>query len=474
MGQVRTTFTSEDKDVQKALDQMTKSLQKYVEENRKLKQETKQASESGKGFFESQARAATAMVAQYIGVRAVLQEVNRELERRSRLETEAANRARGAAATQSDFLNNLGLVSQDQQRAALARVRAIAQRTGRPEQDLYGAASVAVSARGGMSVTQSLDAVEQAARLTTDPGSMAQLSGAFLDIASLTKTPQANVNAGFLLALQAQSRVASQQQIAQNLVPSALGIAARGGTPAEAAALASTLTSIMKDQTGAISGTAGIQLANQLATFLPEGGSTVDRIRALQQDPGRAQAFLEKASFEQKSRFAIEQLLSGGTAGAQLLEQNIQAFPGNQQLGRDFERFIGNKQAVSLQRSDLDRMRLGQVVEEFQLDNTQGQRAAAIREQLNQVLEEVGTPDWFGYGPLSWRMRDFNRAVAKGTEPAEAALGVLRRRSGQLDIDDREQGLIDRMIAELEKQTAELEGIRGNQNRGVDPERHRE
>jgi hypothetical protein len=282
------------------------------------------------------------------------------------------------------------------------------------------------------------------------------------------------VNAGFLLALQAQSRVASQQQIAQNLVPSALGIAARGGTPAEAAALASTLTSIMKDQTGAISGTAGIQLANQLATFLPEGGSTVDRIRALQQDPGRAQAFLEKASFEQKSRFAIEQLLSGGTAGAQLLEQNIQAFPGNQQLGRDFERFIGNKQAVSLQRSDLDRMRLGQVVEEFQLDNTQGQRAAAIREQLNQVLEEVGTPDWFGYGPLSWRMRDFNRAVAKGTEPAEAALGVLRRRSGQLDIDDREQGLIDRMIAELEKQTAELEGIRGNQNRGVDPERHRE
>lgn len=477
MGQVRTTFTSEDKDVQKALDGMSKQLQRYAEENKKLKDQTKAGHETTKSWIGDTVAGLTKMVSGMAVFGAAIDVTNQKLQATVRLNKEAAQRATGAAATQSDFLNNLGLVSQKEQQSALLRVRGISQRTARPEQDLFGAASVAVSARGGMSISQALDAVEQASRLTADPGSMAQLSGAFLDIASLTKTTKANANAGFLLQLQAQSRVASQQQVAQNLVPGALGVAARGGTAGESAAIVSTLTSVLKDQTGAISGTAAIQLANQLAEFGPTKGKTpIEALRFLQQTPGAAQRFLGTASFEQKARFGIEQLVTGESEGAKLLERNVPAFGQPAALSRDFERFVASKMEVPLQKTDFQRRLLQSERERSDLANARGQLADEVRTSLERKLDELGVGDLdipvIGrQGPRAWRLRDFDRAIAGGADPVEAAKDTLGRATWAKNVPG--VGLGDSQLQALDRINGTLGRIEANQ-RTPDPERHRE
>jgi len=356
--------------------------------------------------------------------------------------------------------------------SAVQGLRGASQRTGVPLGVLADTAGIASASKGNLSLGQSLAHVEQAARITRQPGQLPEVAMGLLNVSNFLGTTDPKTAAGFLLAMGEQSPVPQMSQIAANLVPAAKNVAARGGTPAEAAAIVNTLASSMQDPEGRMAGTAAIALSEQL----PGQGSPLDRIKALQQNQGAARAFIDKASFEKKAQASIEALLNPNSPQSRLLQQNVAKFPSIDALAGQFDEFVGNKESFDLLRFERRDAMLGQGLEEFQLENSRGQRADSIRQALQQTLEEVGTPDWFGYGPLSWRMRDFNRAVSGGEDPETAGLRILRNRKstiGGFDLNEGEVGLIDKMIGKLDAQLEELRAIRGNQ-RTVNPEAHRE
>lgn len=86
MANVRTTFTSDDKDVQKALERMNRQTAKLTAENRKLRSQTKAVGRASKRTGDTQNRALTSGIANvakltagYLSLQKILGAVNREL-----------------------------------------------------------------------------------------------------------------------------------------------------------------------------------------------------------------------------------------------------------------------------------------------------------------------------------------------------------------------------------------------------------
>lgn len=474
MGQVRTTFTSEDKDVQKALDQMTKSLQKYVEENRRLKEESKQTRESQKGLWAEAERGAERMHSLMDGLLQVQGAYNSMLEQTRRLQELAANAARGTAGSQREFLTNLGNIPRAEMEREVARIEAAAKRTGIPVGTLYSAAGMATAAKGNLSVAQSVSHVEQATGLTRDSAQLPEVAMGLLNVSNLLGTSDPKTAAGFLLAMGEQAPVPSMRQIASNLVPAAKSVAARGGTAAEAAALVNTIASSMQDPEGRMAGTAGIALSDQLFEQVPGQTSPLARLQFLQQNPGAAKAFIQKSSFEKKAQATIEALLDPNSTQSQILRENVAKFPGINTLAGSFDQFVGKVDSFGLQQFAVTEGKLQQAIERARLSNEEGAQTATIRQFLSDALDESGAWDFPVLGRKGWLMKGFESRVAGGVNnlfrgresPEEAAIAVLEARKAQLGVGPETDAKLDEMIEELR-------AIRGNQ-RAVNPEAHRE
>lgn len=469
MAGIHLTFTGDDKDVAAVLARQERQIASLKEKLGQLGRESEKVGRQQEGMLTSGVQKLAGMAAGWVSVSSALQLANAELRAHIELQDRASSTQTQAANTQIKFLRNLGMVSGGERQAAIDRIGQISQRTGVTQRDLNLAASTAVSARGDLSIGQSLDAVEMAARIAPeDVGELTSVAGGLLDISSLTKTADMRHNAGFMTSLAAQARVTNLQSVSQNLVPGAIGVAARGGSAEEAAALVATLTSGMKDATGAMSGTAAIQLANQLATFTPaKGESTAERLRHLQNNPALARAFLAQASFEQKSLASVENLLGLGRdrSLADLYERNITSFGDPTAMASNAEQFIAGIQGVDIQQRAARERSIARRSETADLANVAGADESQAIGIMDRALQDAG----FGVG-RRWNDRWGARMdAALGITHDDVASSAISR----LESAQGAGGLSERQVQLLQEAVNELKAMRRG-SATVNPEAHTE
>lgn len=481
MGQVRTTFTSEDKDVQSALDRMTKSLQKYIDENRRLKEQSKEASKEAKGQFEEIADGLTKAAAKYGPLIALAADYNAKLERQIQLHQQAASVASGLAAPQENLLLNLGNQPRAVKNQILGRVGSIADKYGLSEKDVTARVMSSVSGTGAEDYKRALEAVDLSTKMTRDPQQGQALARAIGGVQKAGKFT-AEQAGGFIQRVQGMSPIANLAEIATNLPPAMENLMAAGFTPAQAGALWSQTASAMGDIHGPESTTAVIALADQLQKAAPNK-SPAETFQKLLQNPAQAKAFLQKASFPAKAGAPFKSLLTGGDRFREFsAAERALAAPG---AAEELMSSIADNAAAGVQPIEHVGGQLGRANEKAFLANKSGAMAAKVRESLETALTQADiSPTWFGMesvpllgmplGEKGVRMRDFDLKVRRGVPATEAAASVVEGQLRDPSLSDQNAEPLRDLLAELKEQTASLKRIENNQRRPVTTEANRE
>ena len=398
MGNVRTTFTSDDREIQKALDAMTRQMQKLREENAKLRGESKRSSDEFKLGAESALGAIGRMAAGYLTVQAALQAVNTELERKRRLEKEAADAQVDYATAEQQLLNNLATATREETRQALDAVGRISRQEGIAPAQVALALSNAVSARGNLPVESAIQAVELSSRVAgLDAGSSQVLAGAILDAAAATGQTDAQQNLGYILGIAANARLTDLGGVGRNLVPATAALRSFGDDPRQAAALAAAATFPFGDASGEKTRTAIINFGQDLQKFLPELGSTAERIALLQNDEAQREKFLKGATFEAFAAEPLKNLLRDRQSSFAQNFARLLREPGlvPENAAANAAELIAKQSGSAAIAAARSRGALQSFETLGQLGNVEGGRAGVLREQLFQTLEQSG-----GLGPL--------------------------------------------------------------------------
>ncbi|MHB1038050.1 MAG: hypothetical protein ACYC35_28200 [Pirellulales bacterium] len=426
MPPVRTVFTSDETDVIKAMQRMQAEMAKLIEENKRLRNESKQQGGEGIKLIGDQISSLKSMALGYLSVEAAIHAVMAAEEKRAQRQQNAANAQLGAADAQRVFLKNVGAVSLGEKSSVLTGVAKIAEETGVTTRDLYAAGAVAMSARGNLGNKTALDAMRMAAKYAPEnAGEMAAVAGGLLSTSRLTGTPDAEKNLGFMIGLQSRVRISDMKGVSENLIPAARSVARYGGSAAEAASLPAALTMALEDTSGAVSGTASIQMATQLAEALPKLGSTGERIGYMQSHPGEAAKFLKGASFDVKAKGSIAELLTNPqSAIAQIYAENVKAIPGPDQAAGLARDMLSGLDAEKLQQTAALSRNLQQIGEGIMLGGEEG-RQGVTREGVDRILAATGQYEGFAGKYLPMHM--FGR-----NDPDAEALEHLRYRETQI------------------------------------------
>lgn len=308
----------------------------------------------------------------------------------------------GLAPAQEDALQNLDASLTPQ--AFLARMRDASRTIGIPERDLTVAASSALSAKGDKTASDAVDAVIASAKLNRfNPDRLPAMAGSALDLGKhLQMAPEEAL--GFLMGVQRTSRVVNLKGVSENIAPAIIGGVSVGLPKDTAAAVAASISGTSVDPTGATTGTAMHSLFQQMRAFgRPENGFTGGQtlsvpqvLEGLQTNPQMRAAFLGDrsqggfgATFEQKTKTAIEQLLTPGTQGfndfQNALAQQRQLNP--QQV---FNEALKAKEASpALRIATLDQG-LANFADQAALMDEGGARSAVIRDRLAEMRKQLG------------------------------------------------------------------------------------
>jgi hypothetical protein len=370
---------------------------------------------------------------------------------------EVQRRAKETTITTADAqikaLRNLGATTAKGRDQFVTQVQEISRETGVSEKDIYLRASAALSARGDLSVAAAMGAVRESARLVPESAQEGTaVAGAALDLAKITGSQKAAENIGLLMAIGQTARVVDVGMLAEHVAPAVTGLTARGDTPRQAGAIWSALTTGMADPTGRRSGTAAIQLANQLAEFLPEEDtfkyvtktrrgqkieervldrpgtgltSTLERIEYLQDNQEAREKFFAAASFEQKSKATVEQMLTGRGTGATALAQFLERIPGVAEAGGLYAQRLDVIRGGEIQQTADFSRRGGTFAERMELMNQEWARLGAARENTVRILENTGQ------SALATRLRQFEFNVT-GAPAVDRMVGMLERRREEL------------------------------------------
>lgn len=398
MGFINTKFTSDDAEVNKAMQRMQQDVDKYrakleeaTKSGKKLGEETSKAGAATGGLAaagNSVVSSIRDMAAGYVGINALISAGTRLLQDQIDMQNKAARAQVTVADAQAAFRRNAGGVSGSELVSMESKIAAIASATGIKSLNLYQSGSAALSAKGSLSNMQSLDFLKQAAMVTgDDPSEMKALTGGLLDTASLTKSSDPRTNLGFLAALQTQSRVTSMSAVSSQLIPGSIAAQSYGGSAAESASGLATLTSLMKDPTGEKSKTAFSALARQ-AKDVSSGGIFED-VKALQSNPAMMKQFMAKGSFGESESF-IRELLTKGSPGAKLWEQNLKSFPAEGMLSQGGAAYEAMVRGGDLQERAQYERRTGQQEEAAQVGNLKGGDFARYMDRFERVGSAMG------------------------------------------------------------------------------------
>lgn len=395
------------------------------------------------------------------GVLGLLRLITGELQKQKELREEAARTQITVSGARQALIRNLAGESAETIKATIASGEKIAADVKVPEQFIQQALASAVSASGG-DIPAAISATRFSAKFLQEaPSQIDPFAGALLDLANVTGTKDAEVNAGLLIAVGKLSRVKDPAQQAKNIAPSLIGQSAFGSTVQGSAALFAALSTGAGDVEGAMSGTASIALAQQLRDFLPEGGTTTERIRTLQADPEQARAFLEGSSIERKLQGPIERLLTDVTSKvAQQFTENLAAIPDQAGLAELARQTIRNRELDPLEANAALERGLASDIQQAELKNIEGGGGAIAREKSLKLLETTGA----GLvertiAKLAFKGSDIGIAGDTETQIAVNVLKIRRKTLQAQGGPEAEQNIpiltaaIDRLVARVDANT---------------------
>jgi hypothetical protein len=355
--------------------------QAVAAESAKLNDVGEAAGKSG-GFIEGLTGKMAGFVAGLGSASSVIAIIKSEYDALIERQGKSADANISLAAEQEALLLNLGGADAKQ---TTDQIRDLSKSSGVKEENITRAVNEAMAARGDMEVSSVIDAVGAASKVRKfAPSELAGLAGATIDTQKQTGLGT-NESLGFLMQMQAQSRVKSLKGVGENLTPAVGGIMNFGADRETSAAILASLSHGMSDTTGAQTGTSGIQLAKQLREF--GGGQDIGKtISMLQQDPAARQKFLEGSSFEAKALPAVESLLSGGTQAKQYAAAKT-AMQGNPL--DTLNAAISNRDLPALKLAAQDQA-LANVTDQQRLGDTAGAESGIARRRLAEMRKQSG------------------------------------------------------------------------------------
>ncbi len=373
----------------------------------KQKQAYEQSEQAGKSFFGGissgtlQALTAFTGIGSVIGgIAAICAVVRAEYDNLLQRQKTAADKQIDTAGAQRLAIMNLGTDKTYSADKLSQEIGGMSGLTGVSQKDLYAATASSLSARGNLSVKDSLDAVQTAATLIPDdPGGLSTLAGSLLDLQKKSGG-SSKQNAGMMIGGMQASRVVNMQSYAKNVIPAVFQLQDFGDTQQESMALMATLTQSMGDVEGSTAGTASIQLAKQLQQALPKMKSTTERIRYLQSEQG---AGLRKKLLgsgktagtlvgEAKAYTTYQGLLSGNADSTQrqLYETSFGAVPTADQGEAIFNNTLSSVNSQGIQQTAKVSRALGTAAERASMRDLQGGMSGATREGLQKLLQAQG------------------------------------------------------------------------------------
>lgn len=394
-------FTADEKELAKAYQKLQAENEKLKDKIGEVGNESKKANKEQVSGADKFAAAAIKGVASYASLSTALKAYNQHLERKHQLESDSAKAQQSVAGAQQSFLHNLGFVDAKDRQQALRDVEGIIKQYSIDPALGYSAAGETLSAAGNATPKAALRGLAEAAAVSGNmPDQLVDISQGILDTANMTGQlgeEDMRKNLGLMMSIGETARVTSLKGISQNVIPGMNGVRGFGDTPAEAAAIVSTLSSRTVDRTGAISKTASIALAKQLADFLPEKEtglkSTTERIAHMQSHPELRDKFLDDTpgvSFEKEAYIPIRDLLTAGSAAAQKLSSNRERILSPEAGEKALGEWLEGMKGVDAQRiADFQRQATS-AADQALRGNTQDAARGVLRDDVRKAIAASG------------------------------------------------------------------------------------
>ncbi len=388
---------------------------------------SKKTGRAAKDSFSLMASSAKSAVTAMIGgggVLAAIRLINSELQKQIRLQAEAAGTQITLASARRDLTRNLIGFSDPQIKSAFSSAAEIAKNTGVSEAIITQGLASGVSASGG-DLVAAKDAVRVSAKFLSDkPDQIALNAGALLDLSQVTGTKDARVNQGLLQFVGGTSRITSPELQAKNIAPTLIALDKLGFSAQGAAALVGAGTVRGADVTGERTGTAVIGLAEQLREAFPDIATGSGRIRHLQQNKTVRDKFLKGFTGEKKTLQTMIEIITGGTEGAALFNQNFSNLPDSAGLATLSDQTLDSFNIDPLSGVAELARKFNVNKELIQTDPSRGQ-AGAIRQGVSKLL------DASGQGALAGQIRDLDLSI--GSPDIADAQRLLAARAKELE-----------------------------------------
>lgn len=367
------------------------------------------------------------------GVMLIAQSLKNEWEDLRRRQNAALDTTLDVAAKINDTRNAYAGDASLPEKQLEARIIEASKKTGAKPSSIATALQDAFSAKGDATNEQAVQAVEQAFRLNrADVEAATELSARAMDVQKFSGTDDARANLGFIQNVQQASRVTSLKMVGQSMMGQIVGLTKKGDTLEQSAELAATITQLAQDAEGRVSANALSSFGNQLENYVPQrattgkfkgqltgkdgfgefaipdsqaaafqkAGSTTERIEVLQQMPELRRAFIGQASFENKTRAAMEMLFRGDEQAKNAMQASRGVIRGvntpEEQAfqAQLFEEEIASKNAGKYQQV-LNMQEESQArIERSRLRRTTESSAASARKIVQDTLGEIESDSW--------------------------------------------------------------------------------
>jgi len=328
------------------------------------------------------------------GVLAALRLVRAELEQIERLQGRAFQTQKTIASAERDLKLNLPGASDEEIQQAVEAARTLAEDRSIPIRDATLAIASGLTATGS-NLGRAVDAADIAAQIRPDqPAQIPELTAALGGLGNSINDPDAIDAFGFLNIVAGKSRIADPSLQFRNIPTAIAGLVNAGFDNQSAGSLFAALTLGSDDRTGEQTGTASINLAEQLKQFFAEQGRDevgLDAIRAIQADPQLQEQFLEGLTIEAKSRGSVRNLLTDPDSQvAREFDSSLALFGDDAQIreaGEDKLRQLADGQLEANAQLNRD---LASANDQLQAGNTTFGTVGAIRDQIVPLLENSG------------------------------------------------------------------------------------
>jgi len=436
-------------------------------------------------------RQIAALGAQFLGLQAIVQAVNNDIQNTVRLQGEAAQAHRKLAIGQAEII--LNTFGRDEKTVLKINEGAqqISAKYGLPEELVQKAAGRLMGAGVGP-VEERMKALDVAAALTRHtPDALIPTALAIQQTQKITGLKEQEA-ASLMQSAGAAAYIGDPAMQARFLAQVMSGVVASSGGDKKLAAeqgmeLGSWLTQAVGEERGETARTAGISLASQMEEYFTRGfevqgpggmklrmkppedpGLPLDRLRYLQEHPAQARQFLEKASFERLFESTIRKTLLDPASDQNKLLADTEAavkvdLPAMREQVRRLERMTPQLEVASstakgetIVEQSKGRLTRGAITDALRKDRDEAQIQAAPYRQYSPF--EVG---------LANRVRDFGGwsfgdSAERFVEDIKFARGDILRgsrvtRPEDLGPEQRQvYDLMNRLIENGEKQLSEL------------------